>query len=174
MIGTRSSHRGERFFFCRSGSCCPFCGTGIHHFGMYSGCAFPDRALRFRGHANLQGNGRTAVDPRTPKVTDASEVLSSYGQDSAAIASQVEVHVSSNVLQKVIASQNIINDPSTPRAALLSIFPANQRRMKMPSWRLSGRTWKSCARDDLCHHVSYTSNDPNKAARIANASSKPI
>ena len=115
------------------------------------------------------------VDPRQEHTTDANAVLPGLGTDSAAIASQVNVLESRNLLERVFVSENLAEDPEFSRPGLLSqllalvrgttpeVSPAaafDEFRRRVAVQRL-GLTYVL--------DVRFTARDPVKAARIANA-----
>jgi uncharacterized protein involved in exopolysaccharide biosynthesis/enamine deaminase RidA (YjgF/YER057c/UK114 family) len=110
------------------------------------------------------------IDPRSPRATNLDNVLPGIGSDSAAIASQVFVIESRDLLLKVFESENIANDPEFADGGLLSriglggpstpdsIFKRFQRAVTVER---AGLTYVI--------DVSFVSRYSDKAARIANA-----
>ncbi|HVW56883.1 MAG TPA: GumC family protein [Rhizobiaceae bacterium] len=114
------------------------------------------------------------IDPRDPRATNFSNVLPGIGADSAAIASQVFVIKSRDLLDAVFKDQNLANDPEFSSTGLMSrlraLFgkggtSAQDRAFKRFQSRLS------VEREGLTYviDVSFTSGSPERAARIANA-----
>ncbi|MFN7027695.1 MAG: Wzz/FepE/Etk N-terminal domain-containing protein, partial [Pseudorhizobium sp.] len=109
------------------------------------------------------------VEPRTPNVTEATEVLPGYGSDSAAIASQVEVLGSSTLLNRVIEAEQVGQDPEFTKTGMLGRFFGSA-----PSQNEIFETFRDkldVVRQGATYviNVSFSSTDPEKAARIANA-----
>jgi len=112
------------------------------------------------------------IDPRDARATNFNNVLPGIGADSAAIASQVFVIESQDLLGTVFESQKLQNDPEFssrgPISRLMSLFggassqdAAFRRFQKAVSVEREGLTYVI--------NVSFTSPSPEKAARIANA-----
>ncbi|MBU1314590.1 MAG: GumC family protein [Alphaproteobacteria bacterium] len=109
------------------------------------------------------------VEPRTPNVTEATEVLPGYGADSAAIASQVEVLGSSTLLDRVIEAEEVAQDPEFTRTGMMGRLSGSA-----PSKNEIFETFRDkldVVRQGSTYviNVSFSSTDPDKAARIANA-----
>ncbi|MGY5774656.1 GumC family protein [Rhizobium sp. LEGMi135b] len=110
------------------------------------------------------------IDPRDPRATNLNNVLPGIGSDSAAIASQVFVIESRDLLMKVFESENIENDPEFAGGGLLS-------RIGLASQPTKGSIFKSFQRAVTVERagltyvidVSFASRYSDKAARIANA-----
>lgn len=115
------------------------------------------------------------IDPRDPRATSFSNVLPGIGADSAAIASQVFVIESRDLLDDVFKSQHLENDPEFSSRGLVSrlrgLFggkveaPSPDRAFKRFQSRIS------VEREGLTYviDVSFKSGSAEKAARIANA-----
>ncbi|TIT41720.1 MAG: exopolysaccharide biosynthesis protein, partial [Mesorhizobium sp.] len=112
------------------------------------------------------------IDPRDARATNFNNVLPGIGADSAAIASQVFVIESQDLLGTVFDSQKLQNDPEFssrgPISRLMSLFggtssqdAAFKRFQKAVSVEREGLTYVI--------NVSFTSPSPEKAARLANA-----
>ncbi|TJW60150.1 MAG: exopolysaccharide biosynthesis protein, partial [Mesorhizobium sp.] len=112
------------------------------------------------------------IDPRDARATNFNNVLPGIGADSAAIASQVFVIESQDLLGTVFDSQKLRNDPEFSSRGLISrvmsLFgggtpqdAAFKRFQKAVSVEREGLTYVI--------NVSFTSPSPEKAARIANA-----
>ena len=120
--------------------------------------------------ATYKATAALLVDPRKANVTDANDVLPSFGADTAAVASQVEVLGSRNLLNAVIQQNNILTDPEFSDPSLLSrltggvaptpnmIYDAFRDQLQVTR---QGQTYVI--------YVSFLSKDPEKAARIANS-----
>jgi uncharacterized protein involved in exopolysaccharide biosynthesis len=100
------------------------------------------------------------IDPREQKVTNEQDVLPGIGQDSAALQSVIEIAKSDGFLGPLIEKLGVANDPEisggeTNIAQLLTRF----------------RTRLDVTRRGLTYVVaiSFSSNDPRKAAHYANA-----
>ncbi|MGY5803802.1 GumC family protein [Rhizobium sp. LEGMi12c] len=110
------------------------------------------------------------IDPRDPRATNLNNVLPGIGSDSAAIASQVFVIESRDLLMKVFESENIENDPEFAGGGLLS-------RIGLASHPTKDSIFKSFQRAVTVERagltyvidVSFASRYSDKAARIANA-----
>jgi uncharacterized protein involved in exopolysaccharide biosynthesis len=110
------------------------------------------------------------IDPRDPRATNLNNVLPGIGSDSAAIASQVFVIESRDLLMKVFESENIENDPEFGGGGLLS-------RIGLASHPTKDSIFKSFQRAVTVERagltyvidVSFASRYSDKAARIANA-----
>lgn len=110
------------------------------------------------------------IDPRDPRATNLNNVLPGIGSDSAAIASQVFVIESRDLLMKVFESENIESDPEFSAGSLLS-------RIGLASHPTKDSTFKSFQRAVTVERagltyvidVSFASRYSDKAARIANA-----
>jgi uncharacterized protein involved in exopolysaccharide biosynthesis len=110
------------------------------------------------------------IDPRDPRATNLNNVLPGIGSDSAAIASQVFVIESRDLLMKVFESENIENDPEFAGGGLMS-------RIGLASPPAKDSIFKSFQRAVTVERagltyvidVSFASRYSDKAARIANA-----
>jgi succinoglycan biosynthesis transport protein ExoP len=114
------------------------------------------------------------VDPRDSRATNLNDVLPGIGADSAAIASQVSVIESQDLLDDVFEQQAIEHDPEYSGSGILStIVSVFTSRPAVPRTLIFKRfeSRLSVQREGLTYviDVSFTSNDPVKAARIANA-----
>jgi len=112
------------------------------------------------------------IDPRDARATNFNNVLPGIGADSAAIASQVFVIESQDLLGAVFESQKLLGDPEFSSrgtvSRLMSVFgggvsqdAAFKRFQKAVGVEREGLTYVIS--------VSFTSQSPEKAARIANA-----
>ncbi|MGN6552093.1 MAG: GumC family protein, partial [Pararhizobium sp.] len=115
------------------------------------------------------------VDPRDSRATNYDSVLPGIGADSAAIASQVSVIDSRDLLGKVYDEEHIAGDPEfAGHPGLLSRLIG---LLKPPRPASSDAIYKrfqdsvSVEREGLTYviDVSFRSRDPEKAARVANA-----
>ncbi|CDX13641.1 putative exopolysaccharide biosynthesis protein [Mesorhizobium sp. ORS 3324] len=114
------------------------------------------------------------IDPRDTRATNFNNVLPGIGSDSAAIASQVFVIQSPDLLGSVFKNQKLDSDPEFGGAGLmsrlLSLFGAGATSPQDTAFkRFQGKV--SVEREGLTYviNVSFTSPSPEKAARIANA-----
>jgi uncharacterized protein involved in exopolysaccharide biosynthesis len=114
------------------------------------------------------------VDPRDPRATNFDSVLPGIGADSAAIASQVSVIGSTDLLRKVFDQEKLANDPEFAGHGLLSSVLSALGHGRQPNNDAifqSFRKHVSVDREGLTYviDVSVGSHDPAKAARIAKA-----
>lgn len=109
------------------------------------------------------------VDPREPRTTETDNVLPGIGSDSAAIASQLAVIGSRELLTEVFEAENLASDPEYAKSLLFDLFGigAPTRREVFESFIET----VSVDRQGLTYviDVKVKSADPEKAARIANA-----
>jgi len=112
------------------------------------------------------------VDPRDVKSTNIDNVLPGIGADSAAIASQVSVIESRDLLSQVFDKLGLASDPefASSGSGLLSFFHAS----KPPSPEVALQKFIRAVgveREGLTYVIDVTvkSASPDKAARIANA-----
>ncbi|TXI12146.1 MAG: exopolysaccharide biosynthesis protein [Rhizobium sp.] len=110
------------------------------------------------------------IDPRDPHATNLNNVLPGIGSDSAAIASQVFVIESRDLLMKVFESENIGSDPEFSDGGLLSRIGLAARPTKDSIFKSFQRN-VSVERAGLTYviDVNFVSRYSDKAARIANA-----
>src|SRR5262245_43611971 len=114
------------------------------------------------------------IDPRDTRTTNLNDVLPGIGSDSAAIASQVSVLESEELLRSVMEDEHLATDPeftgSGRLSQLLSLFSRNDPDPLLVAFRRF-QTHLGVEREGLTYviDVSFTSSDPEKAARIANA-----
>lgn len=101
------------------------------------------------------------VDPREVRFTDADEVLSGIGPDSAAIASQVAVLSSRELLTTVLQQENIFQDPEFTANGVVDQNAIYDNFLKRLSVERQGLTYVI--------EIAFTSRDREKSARIANA-----
>ncbi|OBZ95834.1 exopolysaccharide biosynthesis protein [Pararhizobium polonicum] len=110
------------------------------------------------------------IDPRDSRATNFDSVLPGIGMDSAAIASQVFVIQSRDLLMKVLESEGIESDPEFADRGLLSFLWASGALEKDSIFKRFQRR-VSVERAGLTYviNVSFMSEVSDKAARIANA-----
>ncbi len=110
------------------------------------------------------------IDPRDPRATNLNNVLPGIGSDSAAIASQVFVIESRDLLMKVFESENIENDPEFSAGGVLSRIGLASHPTKDSIFKNFQRA-VTVERAGLTYviDVSFASRYSDKAARIANA-----
>ncbi|MDK4715550.1 GumC family protein [Rhizobium sp. CNPSo 4039] len=110
------------------------------------------------------------IDPRDPRATNLNNVLPGIGSDSAAIASQVFVIESRDLLMKVFESENIESDPEFANGGLLSRIGLASHPTKDSIFKNFQRA-VTVERAGLTYviDVSFASRYSDKAARIANA-----
>ncbi|WP_428425158.1 GumC family protein [Pararhizobium sp.] len=110
------------------------------------------------------------IDPRDSHATDFNSVLPGIGTDSAAIASQVFVIDSRDLLMEVLESEGIESDPEFSNPGLLSFLWASGAVEKDSIFKRFERR-VSVERAGLTYviNVSFMSEFSDKAARIANA-----
>lgn len=115
------------------------------------------------------------LDPRQTQITDAQDVLAGIGSDNAAIASQVEVFRSSELLRAVFVSEKLARDPEFAKPGLiggmLNLLRGETQGPSESSIFENFRSRVSAQRQGLTYviDVRFRSEDPNKAARIVNA-----
>ncbi len=100
------------------------------------------------------------VDPREIRLTDANEVLSGIGSDSAAITSQLAVLQSRDLLMPVLERENVFSDPEFTRSGENrdAVF---ERVLRSITVERQGLTYVI--------EVNFRSKSPETAARMANA-----
>jgi uncharacterized protein involved in exopolysaccharide biosynthesis len=114
------------------------------------------------------------IDPRDTRATNFNNVLPGIGSDSAAIASQVFVIQSPDLLGAVFKSQGLDHDPEFSgtgmMSRLLSLFGAGGTSREETAFKRF-QSKMSAEREGLTYviNVSFTSQSPQKAAQIANA-----
>lgn len=110
------------------------------------------------------------IDPRDIRSTRFEDVLPGIGADSAAVASQVFVIESRDLLMAVFESEGIETDPEFAKADLLSLLLASGSSKKDMTFKRFERRI-SVERAGLTYviEVGFKSEVPEKAARIANA-----
>ncbi|WP_292435175.1 GumC family protein, partial [Mesorhizobium sp.] len=111
------------------------------------------------------------IDPRDTRATNFNNVLPGIGSDSAAIASQVFVIQSPDLLGAVFKSQKLDSDPEFAGGGLASrLFGAGASAPQDAAFKRF-QSKVSVEREGLTYviNVSFTSSSPEKAARIANA-----
>jgi uncharacterized protein involved in exopolysaccharide biosynthesis len=115
------------------------------------------------------------VDPRDAKTTNIDSVLPGIGADSAAIASQVSVIESRDLLGKVYASLDLATDPEyAGGGGLLSGLLSFGKAPRAPNAEVAFQKFLGSVgveREGLTYVIDVTvkSGDPAKAAKIANA-----
>lgn len=115
------------------------------------------------------------LDPRQSRITEAQDVLAGIGSDNAAIASQVEVFKSTELLGPVFVAQKIAQDPEFTRPGLiggmLGILRGEARAPSKSAIFENFRERVTAQRQGQTYviDVRFRSEDPAKAARIANA-----
>lgn len=114
------------------------------------------------------------IDPRDSRSTNFNSVLPGIGSDSAAIASQVFVIESQDLLGDVFDGQKVASDPEFSGRGLISrlfsIFGSDQKATRDATFKRFQKA-VSVEREGLTYviNVSFTSKSPETAARIANA-----
>ena len=110
------------------------------------------------------------IDPRDARSTHFETVLPGIGADSAAVASQVFVIQSRDLLMTVFESEGIERDPEFSGGGLFSLLTASGAPEKDMVFRRFERR-VSVERAGLTYviEVSFKSQSAEKAARIANA-----
>jgi succinoglycan biosynthesis transport protein ExoP len=114
------------------------------------------------------------IDPRDSRSTNFNNVLPGIGSDSAAIASQVFVIESQDLLGDVFDGQKVENDPEFSGRGLVSrlfsIFGSDKKATRDATFKRFQKA-VSVEREGLTYviNVSFTSKSPETAARIANA-----
>ena len=108
------------------------------------------------------------IDPRDARPTGFESVLPGIGPDSAAVASQVFVMESRDLLMAVFDSEGIGKDAEFTEGGLLSLFTGAESK-DAAFRRFQRRVTVERAGLTYVIDVSFKSRDPDKAARIANA-----
>src|SRR5271155_4350267 len=126
-----------------------------------------------------QATAIVLVDPRDPHVTDTPAVLAGIGSDAAAVESQVEIIQSSILVGKVVNSLNLANDSEFATASFWDSLTGSlfgHDRGVIEQTRQTRLIYKfqrnlTVVRRGLTYviEIDFTSQDPAKAARIANA-----
>ncbi len=114
------------------------------------------------------------IDPRDTRATNFNNVLPGIGSDSAAIASQVFVIQSPDLLGSVFKSQGLESDPEFAGASLMSRLLSVLGTGASSPQDAAFKRFQSkvtVEREGLTYviNVSFSSPSPEKAARIANA-----
>ncbi|GGK34089.1 GumC family protein [Salinarimonas ramus] len=120
------------------------------------------------------------VDPRQQNVLSSESVLSGFGQDAAAVESQVELITSTAVLGRVVAEEGLASDPDFVSAGLrgrvmqalgLSAPEASspERDAQIALSALARSLWVQRRGLTYILEVGVTTGDPQKSARLANA-----
>jgi uncharacterized protein involved in exopolysaccharide biosynthesis len=109
------------------------------------------------------------VDPRKPQTTDTDNVLPGIGSDSAAIASQVAVISSRELLMTVFEREGLVDDPEFSAPDPVGQFFGASPGRAMIFDRFAENVWVE--REGLTYviDIGFESRDPDKAARIVNA-----
>jgi uncharacterized protein involved in exopolysaccharide biosynthesis len=109
------------------------------------------------------------VDPRKPQTTDTDNVLPGIGSDSAAIASQVAVISSRELLMKVFDREGLAEDPEFNKPDLIGELLGTWPNRAMVFDKFAQNVWVE--REGLTYviDVGFNSQDPDKAARVVNA-----
>jgi len=110
------------------------------------------------------------IDPRDARSTQFETVLPGIGADSAAVASQVFVIESRDLLMAVFDGEDIANDPEFAEGGLLSLIGLSPAPTRDAVFRRFERR-VTVERAGLTYviDVSFKSRSAEKAARIANA-----
>ncbi len=111
------------------------------------------------------------IDPRDSHATNLNSVLPGIGSDSAAIASQVFVIESRDLLMKVFESEGIANDPEFSGGGLLSLVGLGGGAPTKDEIFRRFQRGVTVERAGLTYviDVNFVSRYADKAARIANA-----
>ncbi|MGD9925508.1 MAG: GumC family protein, partial [Pseudorhodoplanes sp.] len=115
------------------------------------------------------------LDPRQSRITETQDVLAGIGSDNAAIASQVEVLRSTELLGAVFASEGIARDPEFSRPSLiggmLGLLRGDSRAPSESAIFENFRSRVSAQRQGQTYviDVRFRSENPDNAARIVNA-----
>lgn len=114
------------------------------------------------------------IDPRDMRTTNLNDVLPGIGSDSAAIASQISILESEDLLSAVMDDLHLANDPEFAGSGLLSqvlgLFSGSEPDPHLLAFkRFQSRV--GIEREGLTYviDVSFTSKNPARAAEIANA-----
>ncbi len=126
------------------------------------------------------------LDQRKPQVVDAGSVVSGLPADNASLRSEIDILTSRAVIDRVIKKMDLLNDPefSGKRAVWKKwLNPVNlfRRDKAQDEEEEKKREWSATARAvqnkldvsndgrSVSIKLSFESNDPKKAAQIANA-----
>src|SRR3954447_7194053 len=114
------------------------------------------------------------IDPRDTRTTNLNDVLPGIGSDSAAIASQVSVIASEQLLSQVMDDKGLATDPEFAGTGLLSQILSLFSGSEPDPHLLAFKRFQSnvgVEREGLTYviDVSFTSRNPARAAEIANA-----
>lgn len=109
------------------------------------------------------------IDPRDARSTRFESVLPGIGPDSAAVASQVFVIESRDLLMAVFESEGLARDPEFADGGLLSVLGSGGTGKDSAFKRFEKRISVERAGLTYVIEVSVKSESPDKAARIANA-----
>lgn len=122
-----------------------------------------------------KSNATILIDPRQERVTDANAVLSGFGSDSAAVASQVEVIRSRSLLLQVFTALSLEKDPEFAKRGLSSkiksMVTGTQQPISVNSRFDAFRKKLAVNRQGLTYviELAFSSQQPQKAAQILNA-----
>lgn len=110
------------------------------------------------------------LDPRDSRATGFDTVLPGIGADSAAIASQVSVIASTDLLGAVFDEQGLATDPELTRLGLISRLLGRSPPNREAAFA-NFRSRVVVEREGLTYviDISFKSTDRDKAARIVNA-----
>lgn len=110
------------------------------------------------------------LDPRDSHATGFDTVLSGIGADSAAIASQVSVIASTDLLSDVFNEEGLATDPELTRLGLISRLLGRSPPNRDAAFA-NFRSRVVVEREGLTYviDISFKSTDRDKAARIVNA-----
>jgi succinoglycan biosynthesis transport protein ExoP len=117
------------------------------------------------------------VDPRQQKVVQSEAVLAGIGSDAAAVESQVEVIRSATVVRRLIDKLSLTNDPEFAQpgigARIRAMIGIVGEEPRDPAARVAvaiqDRLWVQRRGLTYVIEIGFRSQDPAKAARIANA-----
>src|SRR5262249_27888703 len=117
------------------------------------------------------------IDPRDMRATNLNDVLPGIGSDSAAIASQISILESEDLLGAVMDDLQLANDPEFAGSGLLSQVLSFFSGSDPDPHLLALKRFQSrvgVEREGLTYviDVSFTSKDAARAADIANAIAK--
>ncbi len=125
----------------------------------------------FTTKPSFTANAAILVDPRDVRSTNIDSVLPGIGADSAAIASQVSVIESRDLLAEVYADLKLENDPEyASSGGILSFLRPTAPSSAEGAFQQFQHS-VGVEREGLTYVIDVTvkSHDPDKAARIANA-----
>ena len=125
------------------------------------------------------------LDQRRNNVTSQTQILSDLPTDAASLQNQIEILTSRELASEVIAKEKLYNDPEFNPALSDNPFAGLSDLLHPSKWMSDGgaqKTGRDAVIDSVLKHlkvdeqglsttfsVGFSSSDPQKSARIANA-----